>query len=69
MIIASTSPEPNKPAIVVQRLPDATFPYQYKLTAEDIKSLYAYLRTIPAISNEVPQPVIAGPPPAAEGSH
>jgi len=36
MIIASTSPEPNKPAIVVQRLSDATFPYQYKLTAEDI---------------------------------
>jgi hypothetical protein len=36
MIIASTSPEPNKPAIIVQRSADVTFPYQYKLTAEDI---------------------------------
>jgi hypothetical protein len=36
MIIASTSPEPTKPAIIVQRTADATFPYQYKLTAEDI---------------------------------
>lgn len=40
------------------------------LTDEDIKSVYAYLRTVPAVSNEVPQPVIAGPPPgAAEGTH
>ncbi|HEX7880160.1 MAG TPA: diheme cytochrome c-553 [Candidatus Eisenbacteria bacterium] len=39
------------------------------MTDEDIKSVYAYLRTIPAVSNEVPQPVINGPPPAAEGTH
>jgi len=36
MIIASTSSEPTKPAIIVQRSADITFPYQYKLTAEDI---------------------------------
>ena len=40
-----------------------------QLTDEDIKSLWAYLRTVPAVSNEVPQPVIAGPPPGAEGGH
>src|ERR1051325_6085744 len=35
MIIASRSPEPKKPAVIVQRSADVTFPYQYKLTAED----------------------------------
>jgi hypothetical protein len=34
------------------------------MTDEDLKSVYAYLRTIPAISNRVPDPVIAAPPPA-----
>ncbi len=36
MIMASKSPDPNKPAIVVKRVAGATFPYAYKLTAEDI---------------------------------
>ncbi|MBI3781571.1 MAG: hypothetical protein HY278_11045 [candidate division NC10 bacterium] len=36
MIMASKSPDPNKPAIVVNRVSEATFPYQYKLTSEDI---------------------------------
>lgn len=36
MIIASTSPDLSKPAVVVKREADATFPYDYKLTAEDI---------------------------------
>jgi mono/diheme cytochrome c family protein len=32
------------------------------LTDEDIKAVYAYLRTIPALKNRVPEPVIATPP-------
>lgn len=36
MIMASTSSEPTKPALVVKRVADASFPYDYKLTAEDI---------------------------------
>lgn len=36
MIMASTSPEPGKPAVVVKRVAEAVFPYDYKLTAEDI---------------------------------
>ncbi|MGE5816477.1 MAG: hypothetical protein ACM37Z_00485 [Deltaproteobacteria bacterium] len=36
MIMASTSSEPTKPALVVKRIADASFPYDYKLTAEDI---------------------------------
>jgi hypothetical protein len=34
--MASPSAAPNKPAIVVKRVSGATFPYQYKLTSEDI---------------------------------
>ncbi len=36
MIIASTSSDPSKPALVVKREANASFPYPYKLTAEDI---------------------------------
>ena len=36
MIMASTSSEPTKPALVVKRVAAASFPYDYKLTAEDI---------------------------------
>lgn len=36
MIMASTSPELSKPAVVVKRVAEATFPYDYKLTDEDI---------------------------------
>ena len=39
MIMASSSPEPTKPAVVVKRVADANFPYNYKLTPEDIPSL------------------------------
>jgi cytochrome c553 len=34
------------------------------LTDEDLKSIYAYLRTVPPVRNEVPDPVIAAPPAA-----
>ncbi len=36
MIMASKSPEPNKPAVVVKRIAGASFPYEYRLTADDI---------------------------------
>jgi hypothetical protein len=36
MIMASTSSEATKPALVVKRVAAANFPYDYKLTAEDI---------------------------------
>src|SRR5688572_23626404 len=34
-----------------------------KATDEDLKSIYAYLRSLPPIRNEVPDAVIAPPPP------
>jgi putative ABC transport system substrate-binding protein len=36
MILVSKSADPNKPALIVSRVPGATFPYQYRLAAEDI---------------------------------
>jgi putative ABC transport system substrate-binding protein len=36
MIIASHYPDPKKPPIIVKRIPGATFPYRYRLTADDI---------------------------------
>ena len=34
------------------------------LTDADLKAIWAYLQSIPPIENKVPDPVIAGPPPA-----
>ncbi len=64
MIVASTSPEPSKPAVVVKRVADATFPYDYKLTAEDITlvgssfegKMYVTARIDPAGMVGPPQP-------------
>jgi putative ABC transport system substrate-binding protein len=36
MIIASHHPDPRKPPIIVKRIPGATFPHRYRLTADDI---------------------------------
>jgi hypothetical protein len=36
MIVASASPDPKRPPLVVKREAGASFPYPYKLTAEDI---------------------------------
>jgi hypothetical protein len=35
------------------------------LTDEDLKAVFAYLRSLPPIENRVPDPVIAPPPPAS----
>src|ERR1044071_5239517 len=39
-----------------------------KLSDEDLKSIFAYLRTVKPVRNEVPDPVIVPPPPAAPAS-
>jgi putative ABC transport system substrate-binding protein len=36
LIVASRSADPKKPPIIVKRVPDATFPYEYRLTGEDM---------------------------------
>ncbi len=38
-------------------LPPMPWPWYGKMTDDDLKSVYAYLRTIPAISNKVPTPI------------
>jgi len=38
------------------------------MTDDDLKAIFAYLRTIPPVSNHVPDPVIAPPPPPVKGS-
>jgi hypothetical protein len=43
---------PPMPWEVYSRFPD-----------DDLKAIYAYLRTIPPVKNRVPEPVIAAPPP------
>ncbi len=44
-------------------------PWQYigQMTDEDLKAVYAFLRTIPAIHNQVPEAVPASPPGAPTG--
>jgi len=36
-----------------------------QMTDEDLKALYAYLRTIPPVHNQVPEAIVAPPPPGA----
>jgi cytochrome c553 len=45
-------------------LPPMPWPSMSKLTDEDLRAIFAYLQTVPAIRNQVPEPVIAPPPPA-----
>jgi len=35
-----------------------------KMTDDDLKAIFAYLKTIPPIKNKVPEPIIAAPPTA-----
>jgi mono/diheme cytochrome c family protein len=41
-------------------------PWQYvrQMTDEDLKAVYAYLRTIPPVHNQVPEALMAAPPTA-----
>jgi hypothetical protein len=45
-------------------LPPMPWPSYGQLTDEDLKSIYAFLRTIPAVKNRIPDPV---PPPNPPG--
>jgi hypothetical protein len=64
MIIASSSSDPKQPAVIVKRVAEAAFPYQYKLTAEDITlvgtsfagDMYVSARIDPAGMIGPPQP-------------
>jgi mono/diheme cytochrome c family protein len=47
-----------------QLLPPMPWPAYRNMTDADLKAIFAYLKTIPAISNKVPDPVIAPPPPS-----
>ena len=46
-----------------QLLPPMPWPAYKNMNDADLKAVFAYLRTIPAIKNQVPDPVIAPPPP------
>lgn len=41
-------------------LPPMPWPWYSKLSDEDLKAIYAYLKTVPALKNQVPAPI---PPP------
>ena len=43
-------------------LPPMPWPAFKNLNDEDLKSIFAYLRTVPAVNNHVPDPIIADPP-------
>ena len=45
-------------------LPPMPYPWISKLTDEDLKAVFAYLRSIPPVSNRVPAPI---DPPEADG--
>ncbi len=47
-------------------LPPMPWQFYRNLSDEDLKAVYAYLRTLPPIHNRVPQPIIAGEAPAVD---
>jgi cytochrome c553 len=47
-------------------LPPMPWKVYRNMTDEDLKSVYAYLRTIKPIKNEVPDPIVAPPPAPAK---
>jgi mono/diheme cytochrome c family protein len=47
-----------------QLLPPMPWPAYKNMNDADLKAVFAYLQSIPAIKNKVPDPVIAPPPPA-----
>lgn len=49
-------------------LPPMPWEFIRQMTDEDLKAVYAYLRTIPPVHNEVPEAIINAPPPMAGGA-
>jgi hypothetical protein len=43
-------------------LPPMPWPVYRNLTDDDLKAVFAYLRSIPPVSNHVPDPIIIEPP-------
>ena len=43
-------------------LPPMPWPVYRNMTDDDLKAIYAYLKTIPAVVNHVPDPIYAAPP-------
>lgn len=62
MIIASTSANPSKPALVVKREADASFPYNYKLTADDITLVGSSFRGKMYVTARIDPDGMVGPP-------
>ena len=46
-------------------LPPMPWQNYSRMSDEDLKAIYAYLRSIPSVHNRVPEAVVAPPPPAA----
>jgi Cytochrome c len=47
-------------------LPPMPWPVYRNFTDEDLKAVFAYLKSIPPVRNHVPDPIIAPPPPATK---
>ena len=43
-------------------LPPMPWPVYRNMTDDDLKAIFAYLRTVPAINNHVPEPIVNEPP-------
>jgi hypothetical protein len=44
-------------------LPPMPWPVYRNFTDDDLKAIFAYLRTVPAVHNQVPDPILAPAPP------
>jgi hypothetical protein len=62
MIMASQSSDPSKPAVVVKREANASFPYQYKLTADDITLVGSSFLGRMYVSARIDPAGMVGPP-------
>jgi hypothetical protein len=62
MITASTTPDPTRPALVVKREAGATFPYSYKLTADDIVLVGSPFEGRMYVSARIDPAGMVGPP-------
>ncbi|HEY1269487.1 MAG TPA: hypothetical protein VGH16_19665 [Candidatus Binatia bacterium] len=62
MIIASSSSDPKQPAVIVKRVAEASFPYSYKLTAEDITLVGARFAGKMYVSARIDPAGMVGPP-------
>lgn len=62
LIFASASSDPSQPALVVKRDVDVTFPYSYKLTAEDITLVGSSFRGKMYVTARIDPAGMVGPP-------